>query len=103
MLSMTWWDSALTYKWYIAGAIALIVLIAIIVKIVKKKKKGKQHEHNFIPKSHFVIKDDDGKDNPRLLKVCTTCGVAIHVPIYTLKKLKEKEEKEYYEQNHKEA
>lgn len=46
-----------------------------------------KHKHKFEDRSSFILHGKDGKEHPRLLKVCKKCGIAIHVPVYTKKEL----------------
>jgi len=47
--------------------------------------------HQWKTHSIIKIKNKSGAEVPRLVQICKKCGTAIHLPVYTLDQLAEKE------------
>jgi len=72
--------------------LGMLVLFTALGVIWKRRKFGggtneKLCSHKFKYEGHFIC-----QDKPRAIQVCRKCGVAIHIPIYTIKRLREIEE-----------
>jgi len=71
--------------------LGMLILFTILGVIYKRRKgapnKEKLCSHKFEYEGHFIC-----QDKPRAIQVCRKCGVAIHIPIYTIKRLREIEE-----------
>ena len=93
--------------WWV-GLVILIVAIILgyyLIRIKKtsyvnipfsKEEKPKQKFtpsgnciHSWKPLGHVLL-----EDKLRLVKICDRCGISIHIPIYTVKQLKQLEEGE---------
>jgi len=53
-------------------------------------------KHQWVNYKVVTIIQKSGASVPRLVQVCKKCGVAIHLPVYTLKQLIQKEVGENY-------
>ena len=78
---MVWYQFFIDYKWYLIGLAVLLIVVYVIGRFLSSRKSCK---HKFIERGHFVL-----SDKPRLLNICSKCGVAIHTPIYTRRRLAE--------------
>ena len=78
------------YLFYGLITLGVIIIITFLI-LIKRRKRNIDYvtncKHKFEMKGYFVA-----RDSPRLLEVCKKCGVAVHLPIYTMKQLEEMEQ-----------
>lgn len=72
--------------WWVGIIVAVVIVFIIIVMFVK----GKTHKHKWEYVGHIILK----KKYLRAIHRCEGCGITIHLPVYTLRQLKEYEEGE---------